>query len=101
MRSKGREESQARARAGWGIGARHCSARSSPWHADGSPRRAYKEMAPRGEAERLQENQGWGAARARRVAGGLDSDGDHGSASTEQRREREKRESREREKEIN
>ena len=72
MRSKGREESQARARAGWGIGARHCSARSSPWHADGSPRRACKEMAPRGD-EKLQEGpgrSGWwhgeGAARGRR-----------------------------------
>ena len=32
-----------------------------------------------------------GATRARRVAGGLDSDDDHGSASTEQRREREER----------
>ena len=72
MRSKGREESQARARAGWGKGARHCSARSSPWHADGSPRRACKEMAPRGD-EKLQEGpgrSGWwhgeGAARGHR-----------------------------------
>ena len=47
-------------------------------------------MAPRGEAEMLQENQGLGAARARRVAGGLDSNGDHGSA--QNRGGREKRE---------
>ena len=33
-----------------------------------------------------------GATRARRVAGGLDSDGDHGSASAEQGREIERRE---------
>ena len=75
LRSKGREKSQARARAGWGKGARHCSARSSPWHADGSPRRACKEMAPRGEAERLHggakdgargEHGAWPAALTRR-----------------------------------
>ena len=72
-------------------GARLGSARSSPWRVDGRPRRACKEMALRGEAERLRENQRQGAPRARRVAGGLDSDGDHGSASTEQRREREER----------
>ena len=75
LRSKGRGKSQARARAGWGKGARHCSARSSPWHADGSSRRACKEMAPRGEAERLRggakdgargEHGAWPAALTRR-----------------------------------
>ena len=59
-------------RAGEKNGARHWSARSSPWHADGSPRRACKEMAPRGD-EKLQEGpgrSGWwhgeGAARGHR-----------------------------------
>ena len=73
--AKGREESRAEGASEQRSGARHGSARSSPWHVDGHPRRACREMAPRGEAEKLRENQGRGAARARRVAGGLDSVG--------------------------
>ena len=88
----GREESRAEGASELQSGARHGSARSSPWHVDGHPRRACREMAPRGEAEKLREKPGRGAVRARRVAGGLDSDGDHGSASAEQGRERERRE---------
>ena len=37
-------------------GTRHGSACSSPWRVDGRPRRVRREMAPRGEAERLREN---------------------------------------------
>jgi len=44
-------------------GARHGSAFSSPWRVDGRPRRARREMAPRGEAERLRENQRRGKRR--------------------------------------
>ena len=70
LRSKGREESQARVRAGWGNGARHGSARLSPWHADGSPWHARREGVPRGEAEKHREQPGTGrgesTARGRR-----------------------------------
>ena len=69
--AKGREESTAEGASERGIGARHGSARSSPWRIDDRPRRACREMVPRGEAERLRENQGRGAASARRVAGRL------------------------------
>ena len=34
-------------------GTRHGSACSSPWRVDGRPRHARREMAPRGEAERV------------------------------------------------
>jgi len=46
-------------------GTRHGSACSSPWRVDGRPRRARREMAPRGEAERLRENQRRGKRRGR------------------------------------
>ena len=75
------------------IGARHDSARRRRGASSVHPRRACREMAPRGETEKLREKPGWGATRARRVAGSL------GSARAEQGRVREKRE-REREIEV-
>ena len=40
--------------------AAHGTARSSPWRVDGRPRRARREMAPRGETETLREKPGTG-----------------------------------------
>ena len=74
MRSKRKGGEHGRGASERGIGTRHGSARSSPWRVDDHPRRACREMVPRGEAERLRENQGRGAASARRVAGGLEND---------------------------
>ena len=68
--AKGREESRAEGASERRRDAWHGSARSSPWRVDGRPRRACREMAPRGEAERLRENQGRSAATAQRVADG-------------------------------
>jgi len=63
--AKGREESRAEGASELRSGARHGSACSSPWRVDGRPRRARREMAPRGEAERLRENQRRGKRRGR------------------------------------
>ena len=60
-------------------GARHGSACSSPWRVDGRPRRARREMAPRGDVAKLQGNtRGAERAGARRVAGGAGKRRRHG-----------------------
>ena len=99
MRSKGREESQARARAGWGIDARQGSARSSPWHADGSPRRARREGVPRGEAEKHRDQLGTG--RGESTARGRRPDSTATTARQKTGEGRENREGREKERERN
>ena len=87
--AKGRKESTAEGASERGIGARHGSTRSSPWRIDGRSRRACREMVPRGGAERLRENQGWGRAGARRGS----ARGRRALLGTEQGRVRERRES--------
>jgi len=60
-------------------GTRHGSACSSPWRVDGRPRRARREMAPRGDVAKLQGNtRGAERAGARRVAGGAGKRRRHG-----------------------
>jgi len=99
LRSKGREEGQARAQAGWGIGARHGSARLSPWHATAvlgvRVGRECRVERPRSIAEEPRTGRGehgaWPATLTRTAA----------SAQQKQGREGESREGREKEREKN
>ena len=74
MRSKWKGGEPAEGASKRRIGARHDSARRRRGASSGHPRRACREVAPRGGAERLQENprtgRAGGAARERRVADG-------------------------------